>query len=83
MSADQEGLNHQPEPSRALVALDTAGTVREAGNRPLATFIAQVLACRTGLPDFRARRRAEPTAAAAVYGVADGVRRSSRFQRSL
>jgi hypothetical protein len=49
----------------------TAGTERPhaAARRPTAAFLAQLLSCRDGSPDHRARRRAEPNAAAERYAA--------------
>jgi hypothetical protein len=84
MRAEQDGVHRKREDSRALVAVEQHGTgaSREAV-RPLATFIAQMLACRARLPDFRLHRRAQPTVAAAHYGAPPTPLPPSRFERVL
>ena len=84
MSDEPEGVHRKPEPSRALIPVEGARESAPGGAiRPLATFIAQMLACRATVPDFRQHRRAEPTAAAASYAAAHDVRRRGRFERML
>jgi tRNA U55 pseudouridine synthase TruB len=84
MTSERQGLYGEPEPSRALVPVEGAcGSAAGGYIRPLATFIAQVLACRATFPDFRRHRRAQPPAAAAVYAAAHGERRTCRFERHL
>lgn len=84
MSDEPQGRHDEPEASRALVPLEHARGSRAAGyGRPLATFIAQMLACRTKLPDFRRYRRAQPPAAVAAYAAAPGAPAPCRFERHL
>jgi hypothetical protein len=84
MSEEPDSVHPKPEPSRALIPV---GGARESAPgeaiRPLATFIAQMLACRATVPDFRQNRRAEPTTAAASYAAAHDVWRPGKFQRML
>ena len=54
--------------SRALVVIDHPDAAREDGGRPLAQFVAQLIACRRGLAPFRKARRAEPGSARLAYG---------------
>lgn len=86
MSEDQagvNGVNHESEASRALVPMAREEGARAGGTRPLATFVAQVLACRDRLPDFRQHRRAQPSEAAARYGTAPASPRRARVERKL
>jgi hypothetical protein len=84
MSHERQGFDGKPEPSRALVPLGgDRGSAGGGHGRPLATFIAQMLACRTKLPDFRQRRRAEPPAATAAYAAAPRAGVPRRFERKL
>jgi hypothetical protein len=84
MREEQDSLNRKPDVSRALVAVEHPGTTVAGGTvRPLATFIAQMLACRGRLPDFRLHRRAPPTEAAAHYGAAPVLPAPRRFERVL
>jgi hypothetical protein len=66
----------------ALVPLEQGTSRTAAFPRPLAGFIAQLLACRNGVPAYRARRRAEPETAAASYGAPRAVP-PGRFERWL
>jgi hypothetical protein len=84
MSDERHSHHGEPEPSRALVPVEDVRTSAAGGHsRPLAAFIAQVLACRTKVPDFRRHRRAQPPTAAAAYAAAPGARRTCRFERHL
>ena len=84
MRGEQDNVHRKREESRALIALAQPGTDAPAERvRPLATFIAQMLACRARLPDFRLNRRAPPTAAAAHYGAAPTEPPPRRFERVL
>ena len=84
MSDERQGIHRKQEPSRALVPVENAcqSTVN-VGGRPLATFITQMLACRSQLPDFRQRRQAKPLAATAAYTAASTGLLPQRFKRSL
>jgi hypothetical protein len=74
MSEEAERVHGKPdqtEGSRALVPVSAEqGLRRERSGRPLATFVAQVIACDARVPDFRQHRRAQPSAATALYGAA-------------
>jgi hypothetical protein len=84
MSEEQDDLHPKQEPSRALVPVEPEGEAARSGAaRPLATFIAQMLACRARLPDFRVHRRAEAPDAAALYGAAPVLSRPRQFERVL
>jgi hypothetical protein len=83
MSDERQGIDGKREPSRALVAMADARGFPAAYARPLATFIAQVLACGAKVPDFRQRRRAQPQAATAAYAAAPGAPGPRRFERKL
>ena len=84
MSAEQEDLYRKREPSRALVAVERDSEKGRNGCvRPLATFIAQMLACRARLADFRQHRRAQPPAAAMAYASVRTVPPARRFERML
>ena len=70
-------------PSRALaVVRDPSGPDGQQGPRPLAGFLAQLIACEVRLPPYRERRRAGAREAACGYG--ERARRTqppSRLQR--
>jgi hypothetical protein len=84
MSDERQGFDGKPEPSRALVPVaDVRGSVASRSGRPLATFIAQMLACGAKVPDFRHRRRAQPPVAAAAYAAAPCAPGPRRFERKL
>jgi hypothetical protein len=84
MNDERQSLDGKPEPSGALVPVeDGRGSAASGYGRPLATFIAQMLACRAKVPDFRQRRRAEPPAATAAYAAAPCARGPRRFERKL
>jgi hypothetical protein len=83
MSGSRDDVHHESPASRALVPLAREEGARAGCVRPLATFIAQMLACRERLPDFRAHRRAPPTDAAARYGAAPAPSQPSRIERIL
>jgi hypothetical protein len=68
----------------ALVALDGGRSGHIAPcPKPLAGFLAQLLACSDGTPAYRARRRAEPADASARYGAGAAGPDTSRFDRVL
>ncbi len=83
MSESPDDVNLKAEASRALVPLAREESARAGIVRPLATFVAQVLACREGLPDFRLHRRAQPPDAAARYAEAPMSPPPSRVERKL
>jgi uncharacterized iron-regulated membrane protein len=84
MANEQQSLNHEPVPSRALVPVETRRSSAPASDsRPLATFITQMLACEARAASFRHYRRAEPSDATALYGDAQETKPSSRFERVL
>jgi len=83
MSDEPHGPHGEPEPSRALVPVAQARGPAAGYSRPLATFIAQMLACRSKVPDFRRHRRAQPPTAAAAYAAAPGASAPCRFERHL
>ena len=84
MSEERQGFDGKREPSRALVPVgNTCASAVSGYGRPLATFVAQVLACRAKVPDFRRRRRAQPPEAAAAYAAAPGASGPCRFERKL
>ena len=74
--------------SRALVAITPpAKSERQAVSlkRPLAPFLAQLIATETGAPQTRARRRAEPEEAIALYSAAArsfALRRAEPIRRT-
>lgn len=75
IDADRDDGRAPKAPSTALVPRDPERSRRRAGDnvwfhRPSAPFIAQLIATRADMPQTRARRRAEPAEAAAVYGDA-------------
>ena len=59
----------QASGARALVSLDGDEPERARIVRPLTGFLAQLLACRDGAPQTRARRRAGAGAAVRSYRV--------------
>ena len=66
---------HQPDTTetRALIAITPAAPYERAltlTRHPAAPFLAQLIATRMQAPQTRARRRAEPTEAIAVYSAA-------------
>lgn len=63
-------------PSRALLVLDRPGSVRDE-ERPLAGFVAQLIACRRGLPAFRTAGRERPAVARESYAQASTRRDAS------
>jgi hypothetical protein len=61
-----------PQPGRSLAPVGSGqGTaIDPAGSRPLAVFLAQLIAtAQRAPPQTRLRRRAEPNEASAVYGA--------------
>jgi hypothetical protein len=64
----------------ALVPLGEPAAAPAAPVRPLCGFLAQLVACREGMPAFRARRRAAADLAAARYAEPPPARRP-RFER--
>ena len=71
MDEAAHGGHGKPEPGRALVAAGLGHTASDRGGlRPLATFLAQVMACEARVPEFRQYRRAPPCEASARYASA-------------
>jgi hypothetical protein len=68
MHRDLSHIPDQSQPSRALVALTDGALASPCRARPLAGFIAQLLACQARVAEFRTRRRGQPQEAAALYG---------------
>ena len=64
----------------ALVRLGEPAAAPAAPARPLSGFLAQLVACREGVPEFRARRRAAADLAAARYAGPPPARHP-RFER--
>ena len=84
MSEEAENPDGKPEAARALVPVERGATSALCGHiRPLATFLAQMLACRARVADFRLHRRAQPADAAARYDAAPEQRRTCAFERIL
>jgi hypothetical protein len=74
---------HQPDTSetRALIAIAPAAPYERAltlTRHPAAPFLAQLIATRMQAPQTRARRRAEPIEAIAVYSSAMAPRPTSQ-----
>lgn len=71
----QERTETQAEariPGRELVVVeDRAGSVPAFGDRPLAGFVAQLIACGRRLPPYRAKGRASPETATRSYARDD------------
>jgi hypothetical protein len=61
---------------------ESMGTSRPA-SRPLATFVAQLIATAQGVPQTRARRRAGPDDAIALYSAAGRNERRCSLERLL
>jgi len=58
--------------SRALIAISAPAPTERSGTtsrRPLAAFLAQLIATQTQAPQTRVRRRAEPGEVLAMYGT--------------
>jgi hypothetical protein len=71
---------------RSLVPLTQPageGMARAHGVRPLATFLAQLVAAAQGAPQTRARRRASADHAAALYAAADRRDRPGVLKASM
>jgi len=69
-AADEAHDTAPPEQSRALIAIEAPRRSEHAPQserRPSATFVAHLIAMRMQAPQTRARRRAEPEEAVAVY----------------
>jgi len=70
-TAAEECINLAEHAQLAVIPIAPAeGHSRVAGH-PTATFLAHLIATAAQLPQTRARRRAEPDAAAAIYACAD------------
>ena len=83
MEADALGQAKERHPGQALVALvDERVLAPGARPRPLATFVAQLLACQGRMAQFRQRRRAPSSRAAALY-CGEASRPAARFERKL
>jgi hypothetical protein len=67
MSEAAQAIHGKPEASRALVPLGGSPEPVKPAVRPLAAFVAQVMACEARLPEFRQHRRAQPSEASARY----------------
>jgi hypothetical protein len=84
MSEEQNGIHRKPEPSRALVVVETPRVCGGNGSaRPLAAFLAQMLACRARVADFRQHRRTQPPTATAAYATTRETGRRRGFERVL
>ena len=83
MAEDRHGIHGKPEPSRALVPVQDDARVGRGGARPLATFLAQIMACEARVPEFRQHRRVQPEDASARYESACGGWRIRRLERIL
>lgn len=70
---DRDGANlAKALPSRALVVREPeTGSPRD--KRPLADFLAQLIACDLRLPAYRTARMTEPRRAASAYGSRAGA----------
>lgn len=70
---DETGKGGRAATGRALMVLETAGAeVPALSDRPLAGFVAQLIACGRRLPAYRAKGRATPDVATRSYGRDDG-----------
>lgn len=72
--------------SRALIAIPAPPPAERSGTasrRPLAAFLAQLIATQTQAPQTRVRRRAEPEDATGTYLAATALSRRARtkFER--
>ena len=71
---DDTGTREHQVMGRELVVLATTGTdVPSPSDRPLAGFVAQLIACGRRLPAYRVKGRATPEAATRSYGGDDGA----------
>jgi hypothetical protein len=72
LPAGATGSEPGSEPSRALVAVETAREDRPggAGPKPSAMFLAQLIAVAQRSPQTRRHRRAEPADASMAYAAA-------------
>jgi hypothetical protein len=72
-----------PAPGRALVPVSSGQetAIDPAGSRPLAMFLAQLVATAQQAPQTRHRRRAEPSEASALYAAASAP--AARMGRTL
>jgi hypothetical protein len=83
-SGRQGGAQAGPaQPGRALVPVGSgpATAVDPAGSRPLAAFLAQLIATAQRAPQTRQRRRAEPSEASAIYAAVSAP--AARMGRAL
>jgi len=67
-----------PTEARALIPLEPAAASEHATGterRPLAVFLAHLIATQTGAPQTRTRRRTEPGEAASAYAAAKALGR--------
>src|SRR5262245_13008770 len=75
-----------PTTGTALVAVAPAtarGQLSIAGGRPVAAFVAHLIATRQLAPQTRARRRANPAEAVAAYRAADHAAKACAPLRNL
>ena len=81
VSAPEPGALPAPATGTALVAVTPALPAERAwrpSRRPVAAFIAQLIATSRSAPQTRLRRRAEPAEAIAVYAAANAVATAGR-----
>lgn len=73
-----------PAQGRALVRVSPISPTPRAvdNSRPAAAFLAQLIATNQQAPQTRARRRAEPEEACAVYAAAMAIHAASRRELS-
>jgi hypothetical protein len=70
--APQSGKDAEPADGRALIPVVPASSVKggaERSRRPVASFLAHLIATAEQVPQTRIRRRAEPEVALAAYRV--------------
>ena len=74
----RDGVTGSPQPAAGSAVIPlappaAASPATRSEHRPTAPFLAHLIATKDGLPQTRERRRAEPIAAANLYGAAAAV----------
>lgn len=76
-----------PQPGRALVLVGSGPetAIDQPGSRPLAAFLAQLIATAQRVPQTRRRRRAEPNEVSVIYAAvsAPAARAGRAISRSM
>ncbi len=66
--ADDQAFHHEGSDPGGCRALTVRPRI-EDGRRPMAGFVAQLIACDRGVAQFRQARREDPACAAIAYGA--------------